>query len=392
MAAIAYVKTSRLGRILAGHPWVYASDLLPLKKSPADGETVVVRAQEGFFVGKGVFNSRSEIRVRILSRNKDDELDDAWLRKRLQAALDFRNRYWKRPARRLVWSEADGLSGLVVDQYGDWIVAQVAGLAFENRRDALASALRDLTNAHGVLLRHDGVSRKKEGLAEGGPVQLLCGQDVPDRLDVKLGSAIFHVDLREGHKTGMYLDQQENWQAVGGFCGGRRVLDCFSYQGGFAIHAALAGAKEVHGVDISEESVAQAKANAEVNKAACSFTVANVFDHLTEFVGRGEIYDLVILDPPSFTRSRDKLQEALRGYKQIHLQALRLLAPGGLLATFCCSHHVDAETFRAVALDAAFDRRRTLRLLRSFGQPIDHPIVPAIPETEYLKGFLFEAL
>jgi 23S rRNA (cytosine1962-C5)-methyltransferase len=375
---------------LAGHPWVYRSDLLPLKKPPADGEVIVVRSQSGGFIAKGFFNSKSEISVRIMTRDKNEELDDAWLRRRLAAAIDFRKNFCKpRPARRLVWSEADLLSGLIVDQYGGTLVLQTLSLAMDRRKSAVAGILRELAGSECILERNDVPSRRHEGLTE--IVSVLDGIK-PAPSPVRLGSGFFGVDFMGGHKTGTYLDQQENWETVAALCKGKAILDCFTYEGGFAIHAALAGAASVQAVDISEEAIAAARSNAALNKVSCDFVQENVFDRLTQLVQEGKTFDVVILDPPSFTKTRDKLGDALRGYKQIHLKALRLLRPGGLLATFCCSHHVDSETFRAVALDAAFDTRKTLRLLATFSQPPDHPILPAVPETEYLKGHLFQVI
>ncbi len=388
MPATAYIKDNRLPRILAGHPWIYQSDLLPLKNAPDDGAAVTVRSQGGSFVGKGFYNSKSSISIRLMTRDKNEELDEAWLRRRLEEAIDFRKKYCKpRECRRLVWSEADLLSGLIVDQYGDLLVIQTLSFAMDLRKEAIARILQQLLQPKTILERNDVASRKYEGLSES--ISVLAGQP-PAPSPVRIGSAQFEVDWMRGHKTGTYLDQQDNWETVGSFCMGKSVLDCFTYEGGFAIHAALAGARCVQAVDISGDAVTRCRKNAELNKVSCEFITANVFDHLTRLVQEKKSFDIVILDPPSFTKSRDKLEDALRGYKQIHLKALKLLAPGGLLATFCCSHHVDAETFRAVALDAGFDTRKNLRLLATFTQPLDHPVLPAVPETEYLKGHLFQ--
>lgn len=390
MSAIAYVKESRLPRILAGHPWVYRSDLLPLKKAPEDGEAIVIRSQTGNFIGKGFFNSRSEISVRLMTRDKNEELDDAWLRRKLEAAIAYRTEFGKpRESRRLVWSEADLVSGLIVDQYGKTLVMQTLSLAMDRRKAAIAGILNELLKPKTILERNDVASRKREGLPE--TISVLDG-DKPQATAVTIGAARFEIDFLRGHKTGTYLDQQDNWESVAALCKGKSVLDCFTYEGGFAIHAALAGAGSVQAVDISEDAIARCRKNAELNKVDCEFVAANVFDHLSRLVEQRKTFDVVILDPPSFTKSRDKLADALRGYKQIHLKALKLLPPGGLLATFCCSHHVDAETFRAVALDAAYDTRKTLRLVATFTQPLDHPILPAVPETEYLKGHLFQTV
>ena len=248
--------------------------------------------------------------------------------------------------------------------------------------------LKEIEQPSAIVERNDVSSRAFEGL----PLQkgFLFGEPNPVRA-IGMGEAKFEVDLLQGQKTGAYLDQIANQQLVGRLARGRRVLDCFTYQGGFALHAALAGAAHVEAWDVSEDAVRACRRNAELNGASqVVWKTANVFDELKTIQRANRGFDLIILDPPSFTRSREKLQDALRGYKEIHLRALQLLAPGGLLATFCCSHHVDAETFRAVILDAAFDAHKLLRLRQILSQSPDHPIIPAIPETEYLKGFLFQ--
>jgi 23S rRNA (cytosine1962-C5)-methyltransferase len=238
-------------------------------------------------------------------------------------------------------------------------------------------------------------SRKFEGLPDSNSV--LVG-NFEGELAVKLNGLSFQTDLLTGHKTGLYLDQQQNYQLVGGLAKGAQVLDCFSFLGGFALHAARAGAAHVHSLDQSEQAIATAARNAQINGLAeqCSFEATNVFDWLKaqtatapheKLVPR---FDLIILDPPSFTRNRASVPDALRGYKEIHLRALKLLKPGGTLATFCCSHHVDSVTFQNIVLEAAYDARRTLRRTAQYMQALDHPIIPSIPETEYLKGFSFE--
>ena len=238
-------------------------------------------------------------------------------------------------------------------------------------------------------------SRKFEGLEETSGV--LFGE-VPEEIEVRLNGLLFHMNLKSGHKTGLYLDQQANYQLVAQRARGARVLDCFSFLGGFAIHAAKAGASQVLAVDQSEDAIAAARRNCDANGvgAVCGFEAANVFDWFKIRASqRGDAastpeWDLIILDPPSFTRNRASVPDALRGYKEIHLRALRMLRPGGMLATFCCSHHVHSELFLDVILSAAFDARKVLRRTAIYSQSPDHPVIPSIPETEYLKGFAFE--
>lgn len=386
--SVAFLKEQSLGRILAGHPWVYASDVLKTEKLPSDGGEIVVRTAKGAYVGTGFFNSKSRIPIRILSRAKE-KLDEDFFRKRITEAQEMRKEAGFSSVCRLVWSEGDFLPGLIVDRYEDALVIQTLTLAMDERREMIADILIQVTGARAVVERNEVSSRQFEGL----PLRKawLRGDAGPRRV-ISIGGVRSEVDLLDGQKTGLYLDQIGNQQAVGVLARGRRVLDCFTYHGGFALRAALGGAREVEGLDMSEEAIAVAKRNAELNGAAIRWKAANVFDELNARQRGGESYDMIILDPPSFTKSRAKLEEALRGYKEIHLRALKLLAPKGLLATFCCSHHVDAGTFRSMALDAAFDAHKILRLCRTFTQPADHPVIPAIPETEYLKGFLFQVV
>ncbi len=386
----AFLKEQSLGRILAGHPWVYSSDVLKVEKAPEDGGEILVRTPDGGYVGNGFYNSKSRIPIRILSRSKE-KLDADFFRRRILEARTLRADPELPNACRLVWSEADFLPGLVVDRYDDALVMQTLTLAMDQRKDEIAGVLREVFNSELIVERNDVTSRQFEGLTSRKGV--LLGDAKMAKRAITLGRAKFEVDLLEGQKTGSYLDQIGHHMMVGARCTGRRVLDCFTYHGGFALHAALGGATVVEALDISEDAITACRRNAELNGVTnIKWKAANVFDELNARLRAKESFDLVVLDPPSFTKSRAKLPEALRGYKEIHLRALKLLSPGGLLATFCCSHHVDAETFRAVALDAAFDARKILRLRQTFSQPPDHPVIPSIPETEYLKGFLFQVV
>jgi 23S rRNA (cytosine1962-C5)-methyltransferase len=392
----AFLKNQPLGRILAGHPWIYESDVLKLEKPPKDGSEIIIRTANGGFVGTGFYNSKSKIPIRIFSRLKDQKLDASFFREKILAARRLREEIsgsGKLPeCCRLIWSEADFLPGLIVDKFGDVLVVQTLTLALDMRKEEITRALKDVFHPAAIMQRNDVGSREFEGLAqEKGWLDGDASRS--PILKVRMGGIGMEVDVLEGQKTGAYLDQIPNHLAVARYAQGRRVLDCFTYHGGFALHAALGGAKSVEALDISGDALQRARRNAELNKVEkIQWVEANVFDALNSRVRGKQSYDLIVLYPPSFTKSRAKLQEALRGYKEIHLRALKLLNPGGLLATFCCSHHVDADTFRSVALDAAFDARRILRLRDVYLQSPDHPIIPAVPETEYLKGFLFEVV
>ncbi|MDD2708827.1 MAG: class I SAM-dependent rRNA methyltransferase [Verrucomicrobiae bacterium] len=390
--SVAFLKDQCLGRLLAGHPWIYASDLLRIEKPPVDGGEITIRNAKGGYIGSGLYNSQSQIPIRVFTRSKE-HLDDQFFSRQLRAAIDYRKNLHGGTlpgACRLVWSEADGLPGLIVDRYGETLVAQFLTLPLDQRKELIASLLAAELKPVRIVERSDVPSRTLEGLPLSKGI--LSGlRPVPST--ARMGNIQVEIDFLEGQKTGSYLDQIENQQTVARFAKGRQTLDCFTYHGGFALHAAKAGAKAVEAWDISEPAIVCCRRNAALNRlSGIEWKTVNVFDELRNRQKNQARFDLIILDPPSFTKSRNRLHEALRGYKEIHLRALQLLRPGGLLASFCCSHHVDAESFRATILDAAFDARRILRLRHTFQQAPDHPILPAIPETEYLKGFLFEVI
>ena len=385
-------------RIVAGHPWVYASSILRLTHPADNGAVVQVKDHRQRFLGTGFYNSRSKIAVRLLSPDRVP-LDRAFFKAALQSALAHRKRHLPGASSfRVVNAEADSLSGLIVDRYEDVLVMQTSSLAMDQRKMEFASLLNAELSPRAILERNDIASRKFEGLEDAQG--LLTGQPTGP-VPVRLNGLTFKTDLMAGHKTGLYLDQQVNYRLVAELAAtrpGAAVLDCFSFLGGFALHVARAGAGHVLGLDQSAEATSAAARNAADNGVSnrCAFETVNVFDWLkarTQSRPHEKVvppFDMIILDPPSFTRSRETVVNALRGYKEIHLRALKLLRPGGLLATFCCSHHVDARTFLDVILASAFDARRLLRRVAIFGQSPDHPVIPSIPETEYLKGYAFE--
>ena len=391
------LKPGEADRIVAGHPWVYANEIQRLTQTPADGEFVQVKDSRQRFLGVGLFNSKSKIHVRVLSPERI-EINEVFFEERIRAALAVRQKYLPNATSfRVVNAESDFLSGLVVDKYEDVLVVQISSLGMEKRKSQIIAALQKTFSPRAILERSDVSSRKFEGLSESN--ELLFGESV-EKIDVNLNGLTFETDLVAGHKTGMYLDQQANYQAVSRFAKDGQVLDCFSFLGGFGLHAARAGAAHVHLLDQSADAIEASKRNAAANGLAnkCSFEPVNVFDWLkanTAVKPHEKViprFDLIILDPPSFTRNRASVPDALRGYKEIHLRALKLLKPGGALATFCCSHHVSAELFQDTLLSAAFDTRRVLRRVATYSQSPDHPIIPMIPETEYLKGFAFEVV
>ena len=382
-------------RIVAGHPWIYQNEVLRLATPAADGDLVQVKDHRQRLLGTGFYNSKSKINVRLLAPDRIIP-NESFFEERIRAALAVRQRHLPNATSfRVVNAESDFLSGLIVDKYEDVLVVQISSLGMDLRKAHIVAALQKIFSPRAIAERSDVASRKFEGLAESNGM-LIGEQNGP--VAVSLNGLKFETDLIGGHKTGMYLDQQANYQAVSQFAKGGQVLDCFSFLGGFGLHAARAGAAHVHLLDQSADAIAASERNAKENGLAekCSFETINVFDWLklnTAVKPHERViprFDLIILDPPSFTRNRASVPDALRGYKEIHLRALKLLKPGGTLATFCCSHHVSAELFQDTLLSAAYDTRHVLRRVATYAQSPDHPIIPMIPETEYLKGFAFE--
>lgn len=398
-----YLKPGEADRVLAGHPWIYEGSILRLTREPSDGDVIQVKDHRRRFLGVGFYNSKSRIRVRVLSPERRD-LDEAFFEKRLHDAVEHRRRFLPdATSYRVVNAEGDLLSGLIVDKYEDVLVLQTSSMGMDQRKPLIVKILQKLLSPRAILERNDMGSRRFEGLPETHGI--LAGELTEAEqaaVPVRLNGLQFEANLLAGHKTGLYLDQQANHQLVAGLAKGARVLDAFSFLGGFGLHAARAGAASVVGIDQSEEATRVARLLAERNGLAdrCTFETTNVFDWLRAHPASSATpeapvaapFDLIILDPPSFTRNRASVPDALRGYKEIHLRSLKLLRPGGILATFCCSHHVDALTFDAVIQEAARDARRLLRRVAVYQQSLDHPILPAIPESEYLKGFAFELL
>jgi 23S rRNA (cytosine1962-C5)-methyltransferase len=394
------LKPGEADRVLAGHPWIYHGSIIRLTQPAADGGLVQVKDHRQRLLGVGFYNSKSKINVRMIAPERV-EVNQTFFEERIRAALAVRRRHLpKASSFRVVNSESDLLSGLIVDKYEDVLVVQTSALGMDRRKLDIVAALQTIFSPRAIVERNEVASRKFEGLPDASGV--LAGS-LEGEIIVKLNGLQFAANLLSGHKTGLYLDQQMNYQRVSEFVPmlpGAQVLDCFSFLGGFGLHAARAGAANVHMLDQSTEAIEASKRNAQLNGLAekCSFEAVNVFDWLkaqTAAKPNEKViprFDSIILDPPSFTRNRAAVPDALRGYKEIHLRALKLLKPGGVLATFCCSHHVNAELFQEVILAAAYDAHRPLRRVAVYGQSPDHPVIPAIAETEYLKGFAFETV
>jgi 23S rRNA (cytosine1962-C5)-methyltransferase len=373
-------------RILSGHPWVFASEVGRLEGAPEDGGTVELCGLKGESLGSAIYNSRSQIVARRYATGLV-ALDAELLGGRLDAALAYRGVIDPGSARRLVWSESDQLPGVIVDRYDDVLVLQTLTLAMSRRERILADLLAEKTGARVIIARNDAPVRQLEGLPLERTV-LHGTYTAPTR--VQIAGIAYDLDLWSGQKTGFYLDQAENYAAVAAYAQNRRVLDCFTNQGAFALTARKAGSLSCRAIDQSAEALRHAAETAQAADLQIEWIQANVFDLLREYERGRETFDLVVLDPPSFTKSKGNKASALRGYHELHLRALRLLTPGGLLATFSCSHHVTADDWSGLLERAAAETGCTLRLRQRLGQSSDHPVLVNVPETEYLRGYVVE--
>ncbi len=376
------LKANARARVLGGHPWVFANEVEALAPEAHDGEVIELRDRTGRFIGSGIYNSKSQIVWRRISRDRV-ALDEAFIRAALGRAIARRGGVDTAANRRLVWSESDDLPGVVVDQFGDTLVVQIQTLAMDRRSALVVEALAELTGAAEVILRNDATIRRLEGLPL--EVSTRSGGVWEPRWHA-IDGFDYRLDLQNGQKTGFYLDQREQHAAVARHAKGRRVLDAFCNQGSFALHAARAGATLVRGLDSAFDAISQAKLNAERNGVAAEFEAVNVFDYFG--AKRDETWDLIVLDPPPFAKSKSALDGALRGYKELNLRAMKALAPGGLLATYTCSHHMQDAELRGVLADAAADAKRKVQVVEFCHQPADHPVLVTMPESEYLRGYI----
>ena len=376
------LKPNANSRVLAGHPWVFANECVELLPPAQDGAVVECRDAKGRFLGTGIYNSKSQIVWRRLSRDRT-ELDETYLRSALTRALALREGLGE--FKRLVWSESDDLPGVVVDQFDDTLVAQIQTLAMEQRSALLGDLLAELAKPAEIIFRNDANIRKLEGL----PVEVhtRSGTAWAPRW-VQIDGLDYWLDLQGGQKTGFYLDQRLQHAAVAKYAPGKRVLDAFCNQGSFALHCARAGAASVRGLDSAFDAIGQSKKNAERNGLAADFVAANVFDWFTAQRDVAPAWDLIILDPPPFAKSKSALEGALRGYKEINLRAMKALTPGGVLATYTCSHHMQEAQLREVLAEAAADAKRRVHVLEWCHQPPDHPVLVTMPESEYLRGYI----
>jgi 23S rRNA (cytosine1962-C5)-methyltransferase len=368
-------------RIKRGHPWVFSNEVQALPADVVPGELVEVRDFAGGFIGRGYANPRSLITVRILTRTRE-EIDAAFLERRISRARDLRTGLGFGESFRAVYSEGDGLPGLIVDKYADTLVVQSLTAGIDGMLEMVIAALREAYGPKAIVLRNDVAVRELEGLAQEKRVVL---GDAESLVTIEESGIRYRVDVLEGQKTGFFFDQRENRLALRDLVRGRRTLDCFCYVGAWALSAAKYGASEVIGIDSSEKAVALARSNAELNSLSATFETGDVFDRLRELERRKERFGCIILDPPAFVKSRAKVREALKGYKELNLRAMRILEPSGILVTCSCSHHIDQELFREMLIDAAWSAGRQARVLEMRSQSRDHPALLAARETQYLK-------
>ena len=377
--------------VRAGSLWIYDNEIDWADESCRDGEVVEVLDSRMKFAARGFFNAKSKITVRILTRDKNETVDAAFFRRRLQAAWDFRRALGFDNACRVVFGESDGLPGLTVDKFGDYLSVQILSLGMDRRRDEIVAALVDIIRPKGIFERDDVPVREKEGLPQRTGV--LYGE-VPPEIEIREHDARMLVDVRNGQKTGHFLDQQENRGRIKPYCPGRSVLDLCSHTGGFAIHAALYGAASVEAVDVSESALALLRRNAALNgvEKQISTVAANVFDHMKACDEAGRRFDTVICDPPAFAKSKKALEAADRGYKELNLRCMRVTAPGGYLISCSCSQFMTPELFLQMLRDAAADSGRTVRLLETLVQSRDHPAALNAEQSLYLKGYILQVI
>ena len=386
------LKRGREKPVLNRHPWIFSGAIKRIEGEVADGDVVEATDYRGLFLAQGYLNRRSQIAVRLLSWDEGEVIGRGFWRRRLKRAVTSRQALADDPstnAYRLVNAESDLLPGLVLDRYGDHLVVQFLTLGIERWKAELVGLMADLLKPRGIYERSDVEVRKKEGLAQVSG--LLHGEEPPDLVEVTENGHRFLVDIKTGHKTGFYLDQRENRQKLTRYCPGRAVLNCFAYTGAFAVYAAAAGAGRITNVESSAEALELARRNMALNGLADrddEYVEGDVFQVLREYRDQGRTFDLVILDPPKFAYSQHQVQSACRGYKDINLLAMQIIAPGGILFTFSCSGRVSPDLFQKVLFGASVDARRDVQIIEKLSQASDHPILLAFPESEYLKGLV----
>ena len=394
MSAIVTLKKGEGRTIKAGGAWIFDNEIDTITGRFKNGEVVTVHDFDGYPMGKGFINQNSKIRIRMMTRKPDQEIDEAFLRMRVKNAWEYRKTTVDTSSCRLIFGEADFLPGLTVDKYEDVLVVECLALGMEAFKETIVKLLKEVLAEdgviiHGVFERSDANERKKEGLPK---VKGWIGEPYKTEVEIVENGVHYLVDVENGQKTGFFLDQKYNRLAMQRICKGKRVLDCFTHMGTFALNAGIAGATEVTGLDISEYAVSQATENAKRNglEDRVTFRCANVFDELPRLAEAGEKYDVVILDPPAFTKSRKTIKNATKGYREINMRGMKLVKPGGYLATCSCSHFMDYELFTKTIHQAAQNVHKRVRQVEYRTQAPDHPILWSAEESYYLKFYVFQ--
>lgn len=397
MSTFVYLQKERERSLLRRHPWVFSKAIENVKGKPNNGAPVEVFSNDGRWLARGAWSPESQIRIRVWTFTRSEQIDTDFFVRRLAAAQAGRQSLIEQQglsAYRLVAAESDGLPGIIIDRYNDFLVCQLLSAGAEFHKKQLFDALKQLFPECSLYERSDVPVRKKEGLSERQGV--VYGETPPDELVIEENNGVkIAIDIKTGHKTGFYLDQRDNRAIAGRYAKGRKVLNCFCYTGGFGVYALQGGASEVVNVDVSEPALALARRNAELNQLDLSkaqFLKQDVFKMLRECRERGDKFDMIVLDPPKFAESKTQLEGACRGYKDINLLACQLLNPNGILLTFSCSGLMTSDLFQKVVADAALDAGREAQIIERMGQAADHPISVAYPEGFYLKGLVVRVL
>ena len=396
MGAIVTLKKGEGRTIKAGGAWIFDNEIDTITGRFKNGEIVTVHDFDGYPMGKGFINQNSKIRIRMMTRKPDQEIDDAFLRMRVKNAWEYRKTTVDTSSCRVIFGEADFLPGFVVDKYEDVLVVECLALGMEQFKEKIVEILKELLEEDGIQIRgvyerSDANERKKEGLSK---VKGFIGKEFDTNVEIVENGVHYLVDVVNGQKTGFFLDQKYNRLAMQRICKGKKVLDCFTHMGTFALNAGIAGAADVTGLDISEYAVSQAETNARLNhlENTVHFREANVLDELPKLAQAGEQYDVVILDPPAFTKSREATKNAIKGYREINMKGLKLVKDGGYLATCSCSHFMTQELLAKTVKEAAKATHKRLRQVEFRTQSPDHPILWAADESYYLKFFIFQVV
>lgn len=394
--AVVTLKKGEGRSLKAGGLWIYDNEIDTIMGSFTNGDIVVVHDFDGYVMGRGFINQNSKIRIRMLTRNPQQLIDDAFLARRIQAAWDYRKTTVDTSSCRVIFGEADFLPGLVIDKYEDVLVVESLALGMDRLKEKMIALLKECLAADGIVIRgvyerSDAKVRLKEGLPR---VKGYIGEPFDTTIEIVENGVHYMVDVENGQKTGFFLDQKYNRLAMQRICAGKRVLDCFTHMGTFALNAGIAGATEVTGLDISEYAIQQAQQNAILNhlEDRVHFRCANVLDELPRLAALGESYDVVILDPPAFTKSREATKNAIKGYREINMKGMKLVKNGGYLATCSCSHFMTQELLAKTIKEASKATHKRLRQVEFRTQSPDHPILWAADESYYLKFYIFQVV